>query len=460
MELEQSKEGLVTTLTVKVSQEDYAAKVEKELKKVRQTCQIKGFRPGNAPVSLIKRLYGQSVLLDEVNKLLVEAVTNYEKENAEHLVTHVIPAENGHLADIESQTDFEFTYLACSFPELTVQLSETELQYYNIIVSDEEIEHEIERLRNVFAKSEDADVAEDGCLLKVDIGITKDGEERTLSKNLQVSGISGECRPAFIGTKVNDKINVEIRKLFDDENSLFEMLEIDKEELGLLPETLPFAILEISKSILPEINQDFFDTVAEDDAVHSEEELREYIRKNIAEEYEKASLIRLYEDSVDILKSKADITLPEDYIRKYLSFVQEDEEEDMSGEDFESVVKIFIEEATWSHIVNALLLQAGIEITAENIQDDAREIIMDYYGKVSVEYADTLLKYHMKSKEGTKFIFDKVTKRKFSTMLKNSAKLNITDISFDDFRKLYETKTEQEPENQEQIEDNKEEKEV
>jgi trigger factor len=442
MELVQRKEGLITTLTVKVSQADYAAKVEKELKKLRQTSQIKGFRPGYAPMPMIKRLYWQSVLLDEINKLLAEAVLNYEQENIDRLVTHVIPVNNNHLNNIESQTDFEFYYHACFFPELTIQLSELELPYYNIIVADKEIDDEIDRLRNVCAKSEDADEVEDNCYLKVAIRLTKDGEEKTLYKDLRVSDILDEFRSAITGAKMDDEINVEIRKIFDNEYRLFELLEIDQTELDSLPETLPFVILEIYKQVLPEIDQDFFDMVAEENIVHSEEELREYVRNNIVTEYKKISRSRLYGDSIEVLKEKADITLPENYIVRYLNFAHKNEGEDMPGED-ESTVRNFTEDAIWNYIVNSLLSQAGIKITAENIQANAKEVIFDYYGKISDSHADSIFQYCMSSEDNSKYIIDQIKNRKFASLLKDTVKLNTIDISFDDFCKLYGTKTEQ-----------------
>ena len=68
-------------LTVKLEKADYQEKVDKELKSLRQKAQIPGFRKGMVPTSLIKKMYGKSVIAEVVNKALQEAVYNYIKDN-------------------------------------------------------------------------------------------------------------------------------------------------------------------------------------------------------------------------------------------------------------------------------------------------------------------------------------------------------------------------------------------
>ena len=68
-------------LTVKLEKADYQPQVDKSLKNIRQKAQVPGFRPGMVPMSLVKKMYGKSVIADEVNKLLSEKVYAYIKDN-------------------------------------------------------------------------------------------------------------------------------------------------------------------------------------------------------------------------------------------------------------------------------------------------------------------------------------------------------------------------------------------
>ena len=75
-------------LTVKLEKADYQEKVDKELKSLRQKAQIPGFRKGMVPTSLIKKMYGKSVIAEVVNKTLQEAVYNYIKENKVNMLAN------------------------------------------------------------------------------------------------------------------------------------------------------------------------------------------------------------------------------------------------------------------------------------------------------------------------------------------------------------------------------------
>ncbi|MDR1340236.1 MAG: hypothetical protein LBK58_09320 [Prevotellaceae bacterium] len=449
MELVQNKEGLVATLTVKISQEDYAAKVEKELKKARNSFQVKGFRPGHAPMSMLKRMYGQSVLMDEINSLLVKTIEDYEKENKEHLITHVIPTFDNHLPDIpDSQTDFEFEYLAGFFPEFTYQVNDTEINYYNILFDDTEVEKEIASLRNAFCTVESVEEIGEDCFVKVDIKL---GEDRILQdKTILTSLIPDEHKPMFMGAKVNDVVDVEIRKAFTNKSDLTGLLEVSSEELDLLPETLPFTIVEISKNKPAELDQEFFDSISRKDSIHNEEEFREYIRKNITAQYEKLSLEKLYNDFNDILEEKANITLPEDFMEKYVRFAQknnenenedENEEED-SEESFESLMKVYIENTKWQYIEKSLIKQYDISITPQAILDKAKELVRERYGYGTIDNPafDVYAKYYFESEENISYVIEQLKIQKLTELVRENAKLNVIDITADDFYELVKQK--------------------
>jgi trigger factor len=440
MELVQNKEGLVATLTVKISQEDYATKVEKELKKARQTLQVKGFRPGNAPISLIKRLYGQSALVDEINKLLTEVIGNYEKENSDHIMIQIIPSDKNNISDISDQTDFEFEYFVGFYPEFTYQLNEnTVLPYYNIFFEDTEIDDEIQRLLKVYKTYENLEEVEDKCIISANIELEKDGKV-LYDKLISTSVIPDEYKSVFNGAKIKDVLNVEIRKVFTNEVDLMGLLEVDKETLDLLPETLPFTVLEISKEKQSEVNQEFFDKISGGkDILHSEEEFREYIRKHIVSEYENLSLNKLYDDSIEILTEKANITLPEDFMKKYIRYAQKNDALKISEESFDSVVASFIQTTKWSYIVDSLFKQADIRITTEEIKIEAIKLVMEQYGNGINLYVEQLAAQYLKSEEGIKYVVERLRIQKLARLLKNNAKLNVIDILNNDFYKLYES---------------------
>jgi trigger factor len=447
MELIQNREGLVATLTVKISQEDYAAQVEKGLRKVRQTAQLKGFRRGNAPMSIIKKMYGSSLLVEEINKIIFEVIGNYEEENKEHLIGRVIPINNQQLTESDEEyKDLEFVYEAGFYPEFTYQIDEnTELPYYNIIVEDTTIDEVIDYYRNAYQILENIDEVDDNCLICANVNVIKEGEEKTHTAKFIISVVPDEYKSLFSGTKVNDVINVEIRKVFTNENDLTSMLAINKDDLDLQPEILPFTIVSIEKSVPAKMDKEFFDMVSGQDSINTEEEFRDYVRNNIAADYEIMSLNRLYLDSIKILKEKIGFDLPRDYIEKYIRFMQK-EDEDPTEEPFESYVQYFIDETKWKYIVQSLFTQNDISITPEMIQEEAETVIKETYSNYGYYDMDELVNYYLSNKEFLHNILTRSQRRQLANLLKQRAKLNVTDITADEFKAKYNNKEEEEQE--------------
>jgi trigger factor len=442
MELIQNKEGLVATLTVKVSQEDYAAKVERELKKIRQTSQIKGFRPGNAPMSLIKKMYGTSLIIEEINKLILELIKNYEQENVGHIFAQVIPSENNQvLTNIGEQKDFEFVYEAGFFPEFTYTIDEnTELPYYNILVDELEIDSEIEGYRNMYDTVENIETIENDCIIIANVNLVKDGEEITHSTSFLINFVADEHKQLFFDAKVNDTVEVEIHKVFTNEIDLMGMLEVNKDELALLPETLPFTITKIVKRTPAQINQDLFDKVAGKDNIHSEEELREYAKAAIIADYNAMSLDKFFKDAVEILLEKVDIDMPNTFIEKYIHFLQKEEDE-ISEKNFEEAVSYFARESKWKYIMSSLLTQDNIQITYDMLKEELKVILRENYPRYNDHYSDDelnrMLNIYGQNDEYMHYIIGRVKSKQLAYLLKEKAKLNIKDVTVEEFHKLY-----------------------
>jgi trigger factor len=434
MELIQNKEGLVATLTVKIPQEDYMVKVEKELKKMRQTAQIKGFRQGNAPMALIKKMYEQSILLDEINKILFEAIKNYEKENGEYLIGQVIPSENNQpFADINTTKDFEFVYEAGFLPEFTYQIENLELPYYNILLEGTEVDTKIEYLRKQYSLTENIEQIEDECYVYVETTYIKGDVETIFKPAFMSSQISDECKPLFLGAKVGDEINVEIHKAFS-KDDVVDILTISEDEFELLPEILPFTITEITKAVPTELDQKCFDNVAGQDQVHNEEELKEYLKNEITVTYENLSLDKLYVDSIEILNEKLNIVLPEDFIVKYIRCVQKENEEP-AEEKLEDLVKYFVQETKWTYILNSILQKSEFNITNAMVTEEAKRYLERRLGEQCFDI-DYMVSYYLSDERAFNFIVNRLKFRQFARILKERAKLNVIDVSLAEFGRI------------------------
>lgn len=443
MELIQNKGELSTLLTVKISKEDYGPKVEKELKKARQVAQIKGFRPGKAPMPLVKRMYEPSILVDEINKLVYESLKEFQEKEERPVIGEIIPCDEKQPAiDWETQNEFEFVYEVGYYPEFNYQLNEdTEVTYYNIVPDKSELENEITYFRKQYGKLEDVDTIEDEDQVKVDVKIVKEGEETVHPSSFLMSMIPDEYKPLFSGKKIDDEIEVEIRKVFTNETDLLSMLGLSKEDLELQAEILPFTVKAISRVVPSELDQEFFDKVAGEDKVHSEEELKAYLAGQASDYYDKLSLNRLYIDSEEVLLEKADIALPEDFVKRLFLYLNKDKE-DVTEEQIENAMPHLIKDLKWRYIVDNILKQEGFEITEEAIKEEAKLVVMDRLRRYGIyDFSqfnpDELVNYTLQNEEEVHNIINNLKADKFAKMLKEKAKLNTKDVDIKEFNDLY-----------------------
>src|SRR6056297_4290761 len=122
-------------LKVQITEEDYAEKVENMLKDYRKKARIDGFRPGKVPAGLIKKMYGKAILVEEVNKLISDSLTNYIREEKLNILGEPLPNKEQETIDFDQDNEFEFVFDIGLAPEVDVKLSKRDkVPYYDVKV--------------------------------------------------------------------------------------------------------------------------------------------------------------------------------------------------------------------------------------------------------------------------------------------------------------------------------------
>ena len=109
-------------LTVNIQKEDYMPQVDKMLQDYRKKVSIKGFRVGHVPAGLVKKMYGNAILFDEVNKLTSETLNKYIQEEKLDILGQPLPkADNNQVViDINQPADITFEFEIGMVPEFSV----------------------------------------------------------------------------------------------------------------------------------------------------------------------------------------------------------------------------------------------------------------------------------------------------------------------------------------------------
>ena len=166
-------------LTIEIAPEDYADEVKKKLAERRRTAEFKGFRKGMVPASLIKRVYGEQVLVDAVNDVITSSLDKYISDNGLHLLGEPLGSENQPEIEWADGNSFTFVFDAAVSPEVNVEVDAAdEIVKYSITTSAKEKATAIENVKKYYEDKKDDEK-------KSDEEIEKDVTERLKEEHKQ-----------------------------------------------------------------------------------------------------------------------------------------------------------------------------------------------------------------------------------------------------------------------------------
>ncbi|MEY4572691.1 MAG: trigger factor, partial [Bacteroidota bacterium] len=238
--IREDKDVLNALLKVKISPEDYEKKVADTLNKFRKTAKIPGFRPGHAPIAMIQKQYGKSVLFDEVSKMVTDAINQYISDEKLNLLGNPIPVdENGFSGDFSNPTDFEFSYEIGFPPSIDISLSKKDsYEYQKVDVNDSLISKQAEDIRRRYGKLVSGETVQDKDLilgrfieLNEDKSVKEGGIDHTSSISLEFLN-SDDARQLFVGKKVGDSIEVNPDDVSKGPKDKAAMLGVKEDELS------------------------------------------------------------------------------------------------------------------------------------------------------------------------------------------------------------------------------------
>ena len=262
----QNVSNVSAVLTAQIEKADYQEKVEKSLKTLRQRVNMPGFRKGMVPMGLIKKQYGVSVLLEEVDKLLQEKVGEYIRENKVNMLGTPLPKENN--IDFSKDENFEFSFDIALAPEFSIELSNNDaVDYYDIDVTDDMVDQQVKMYAQRNAKYDKVEEYQDkdmlkGLLAELDEnGSTKEGGVQVEGAVMMPSYMKNDDQKAiFNGAKVNTVLVFNPSVAFDNnEAELASLLKVKKEDVANYKGNFSFQIEEITRMVPGELNQELFD---------------------------------------------------------------------------------------------------------------------------------------------------------------------------------------------------------
>ena len=444
----EAPDKVIGLMTITLEKEDYQGEVEKTLKDYRKRANIPGFRPGQAPMGMIKRQFGASVKVDAINKMLGEKLYEYIRENKIQMLGEPLPSEQQEQLDFESDAPLTFKFDIAVAPEFKAELTgKDKVDYYNITVDDKLIDQQVEMYQSragQYEKAEQYD-AEQRDMLKGDLReVGKEGGIELSEISLMPQYIKvDDQKKLFDGCKLGDVITWNPRKAYPDNDAeVSAMLKIQKEEVKDHEGDFTFQVTEISRYVKAPVDQKLFDQVYGEGNVKDEKEFRQKIADQISQQFKSDSDYKFLLDvRAHMEKKVGKLEFPEAILKRVMLNNNKDKGADFVEKNFEASIK----ELGWHLIKEQLVAAQDIKIEDDDLKNVAKEAAraqFAQYGMSNIpdEYLENYAQEMLKKRENVDGLVDRAVDVKLTAALKNVVKLNEKDITLEDFQKLLQEK--------------------
>lgn len=426
---------LNAVVTVDIAKEDYSDKVEKILKDYRKNANIPGFRKGHVPMGLVKKQYGKAVLVDEVNKLLQDALNKYLTEEKLDVLGNPLPKEKENFDWDADNYSFEFELGLA--PKFEVNLNgKKAITHYKIVATDEMIENQIKTIQKQYGKLVSKDTVEKEDLVAGSF-VNKE-KEIDNSTTVSLEKIKGKKNlDKFIGAKVGDVITLKTKELFGDDHDLIKALKISHDEAHDLDIEVTFTISEINKQELAELDQELFDKLFGPETIKTVTELKDRIKEDAERQFEQQSEQQLLNDITESVLENTKFELPIEFLQKWIRVTGEQPlTEDEAKDEYEKSEKGL----RYQLIEGKIITDNNLRVTFDELKDFSKDLIksqMAQFGQNSPEdkELEDIAARILSNQDEVKRISEQLMSKKLLNFYKENAKLKVKEVSFDEFIK-------------------------
>ena len=434
MKIEQNRiDDLNLELTLSVSAEDYAENRKKKLNDFRKKAEIKGFRKGMVPMSLVEKMYGQQALADSVNDVISAALNNYIQENGLKVLGEPLPSEDNPENTWDNGADFTFKFDIAQNPEVSFELSkDDEILYYTITVTEAAKNEMKDNLLRQYGSLEEGEAAKEEDFIIVDF---EQGETMVEGTYVALRNVAEAARAAFVGVKPGDVLDVNVNEAFENETDRASMLKVSKDELATLDPMFKMTVKNVKTFVNAPLTEETFEKIF---GVKTEAEFDAKVEERIRAEYAQEADFRFSKDAKDYLLKKADVNVAEKFLKRWIYVINEGK---FTMEDIEKDWPLFIVDYKWQMVRGYLMEKYNVKIEEADLLASAKgfaayQFAMYGMNNVPEEQLESFAKNILSQEEQGRRILDQVENEKTFAAVREVVTLKKKKISVEKFREL------------------------
>ena len=434
MKIEQNRiDDLNYELTLTVAAEDYAESRKKRLAEFRKKAEIKGFRKGMVPMSLVEKMYGQNALVDAVNDVISEGLNNYIHENNLRVLGEPLPSEEHIQNEWEAGKEFTFKFDLAINPEVSFELSkEDEVTYYTITVTEAAKKEMRENLLRQYGSLENGEAAKEEDFIIVDF---EQGDMKVEGTYVALRNVAEAARNLFVGVKSGDVLDVNVNEAFENETDRASMLKVNKEELAAMDPMFKMTVQAVKTFVNAPMVEETFEKIF---GVKTEAEFEAKIEERIRAEYAQEADFRFSKDAKTFLLEKANVTVAEKFLKRWIYVINDGK---FTMEDIEKDWDLFIVDYKWQMVRNFLMEKYGVKVEEADLLASAKgfaayQFAMYGMNNVPEEQLEAFAKNILSQEEQGRRILDQVENEKTFAAVREVVTLKKKKISVEKFREL------------------------
>ena len=434
MKIEQNRiDDLNIELSLTVAKEDYSDSKKKRLSEYRKKAEIKGFRKGMVPASLVEKMYGQTALVDAVNDAISEGLNNFIKENNFRVLGEPLPSEEHIQNDWTDGNDFNFKFDLALNPEVSLELTaEDEIPYYTITVTEAAKKDLKETILKQYGSLEEGKKAKADDFIIVDF---EQGDLKVEGTYVAIRSIAEAAKAQFVGVKAGDVLDVNVNEAFENETDRAAMLKVSKDELASFEPVFKMTVKNVKTFVNAPLTEETFEKAF---GVKTEAEFDAKIEERIRAEYAQEADFRFTKDAKEYLIEKANLQIAEKFLKRWIYVINEGK---FTMEDIEKEWDLFIVDYKWNMVRSFLMNKYNVKVEEADLLASAKgfaayQFAMYGMNNVPEEQLEAFAKNILSQEEQGRRILDQVENEKTIAAVREVVTPKKKKISVEKFREL------------------------
>ena len=423
-------------VTIEVEAADYAEALHKRLNEYRRKADLKGFRKGMAPLSLIQKLYGDQALYDSVNNILSDQLNGFIQAEKIRVVGEPLPSEDQPQLEWTAGSDFTFKFDIAQTPELSFTVDKGDkIPYYEINITEQAKKEMKKQMLQQYGS------LQEGSKTKADDYIVADiANEGHKAEGVYVSiaHVAEAARSQFVGLKAGDEISVNVNEAFENETDRASMLKVEKAALASLDPVFTFKVVNVKTFVAAQEGQETWDKMFGEGVVTTAEQFEAKVEERIRAGHTQDANYRFGYDVRKYFLGKAAVELPEAFLKRWLIHANEGK---YSAEDVEKEFPSFIEDFKWQMVRGYIMQKFGLKVEQQDLQEAAESYVAYQYamygmGNVPQDLIRQSARGVLEDESQLRRLEEQVEDNKTIARIREEVTLQTKKISEDKFREL------------------------